>query len=243
MSMAGNQGRKVVVVIPTYNERGNLEAMVNRLRALGLSGLSCLVVDDGSPDGTGELADQLAARYPDFLSVLHRSGKLGQGTAYVAGFRWALDHGADIIAQMDADFSHSPDALPLLIAKCSEYDVAIGSRFARGGSLDERWGLSRRILSACGNAYARLVTGLTLRDVTGGFKCFRRRVLETIDLGALKSTGFAFQLEVNYACYRHGFSMTEVPIHFAERTQGASKMSLQIILEAFWRVLELRTRY
>ena len=241
--MTGTLTSRSIVVIPTYNERANIEAMVPRLQALEIPGLRLLVVDDNSPDGTGQLADELAAQHPDFVSVIHRAGKLGMGTAYVEGFQWALDHGADFVVSMDADFSHPPEKLPVLIEKCGEYDVAIGSRFAPGGSLDERWGMTRRVLSHGGNSYARLVTGLPLHDLTGGYKCFRRKVLETINLQSLKSSGFVFQVEINYACHRHGFRLIEVPIYFAERTHGESKMSLRIIWEAFWRVLELRTRY
>lgn len=239
----GTPTKQSIVVIPTYNERTNLEAMVPRLQALAVPGLRLLVVDDNSPDGTGRLADELTARHPDFVSAIHRPGKLGMGTAYVEGFQRALDLGADFIVSMDADFSHPPEKLPVLIEQCAEYDVAIGSRFAPGGSLDKRWGITRQILSRGGNSYARLVTGLPLHDLTGGYKCFRRKVLETIDLSSLKSSGFVFQVEINYACHRHGFRLVEVPIYFAERSHGASKMSLQIIWEAFWRVLELRTRY
>ena len=241
--MTGTPKSRSIVVIPTYNERANLEAMVPRLQVLGIPGLQLLVVDDNSPDGTGGLAGELAARDPDFVSVIHRPGKLGMGTAYVEGFQRALDQGADFVISMDADFSHSPEKLPVLIEKCGEYDVAIDSRFAPGGSLDERWGITRRVLSRGGNSYARLVTGLPLHDLTGGYKCYRRKVLETINLGSLKSSGFVFQVEINYACHRHGFRLVEVPIHFAERSHGESKMSLKIIWEAFWRVLELRTRY
>ncbi len=241
--MAEPSARSTVLIIPTYNERANLETLVERVRALEVLGLRVLIVDDNSPDGTGEVADEVSARQPEFVSVLHRPGKLGMGTAYVAGFRWALEQGADLIATMDADFSHPVEKLPALIDTCREYDVAIGSRFAPGGRLDERWGVARRFLSWGGNAYARLLTGLPLYDLTGGFKCFRRNVLETIDLSSIKSSGFVFQVEVNYACHHHGFRLAEVPIYFAERSRGTSKMSLQIIWEAFWRVLELRTRY
>ncbi len=232
-----------LVIVPTYNERGNLEALVDRLRELKLPGLQLLFVDDNSPDGTGQLADRLHERFPDFVHVIHRPGKLGMGTAYIDGFRWALEHEAGLILTMDADFSHPPDKLPEMVQQSRQYDVVIGSRFAPGGSLDERWGWTRRLLSGLGNNYARLLTGLPLHDLTGGFRCYRREVLEAIDLGSVRSAGFVFHLEVTYACYRKGFQITEIPIYFAERSYGNSKMSLPIIWEAFWRVLELRARY
>ena len=235
--------RKIIVVMPTYNEGANLEAMVRCLLSLGIPGLSLLVVDDGSPDGTGDLADRLARESHDFVSVIHRPRKMGLGTAYVTGFRWALDHGAQYVMEMDADFSHPPELLLLFLDKIQEYDVVVGSRFATGGSLDPHWGLSRRLLSWGGNFYARLATGVPVKDLTAGFKCFRREVLASVDLGKVKSEGFAFQVEMAYACHRKGFRVVEVPFHFLERTGGKSKMSPKIILEAFWRVLELRTRY
>lgn len=233
---------KTIVVMPTYNERANLEEMIQRLQALDIANMSVLVIDDNSPDGTGELADRLAKDNEGFVTVIHRAAKMGLGTAYVTGFQWSLEHGADYIISMDADFSHSPDILPILIEKAQSYDVVVGSRFAKGGRLDERWGLGRRLLSWCGNNYSRVVTGVPLRDVTAGFKCFRKNVLTAVDLPKVKSQGFAFQVELSYLCHKKGFSMVEVPIYFQERTEGKSKMSLRIILEAFWRVLELRTR-
>ena len=234
---------KTIVVIPTYNERANLEAMAQELKGLGIQGLSLLVVDDNSPDGTGVVADRLAQADPEFVTVLHRPGKMGLGTAYVMGFRWALDHGADYIIEMDADFSHPPETLWAFLKEIREYDVVVGSRYIKGGSLDPTWGMARKLLSRSGNLYARLITGLPVMDVTAGFKCFRRQVLAAIDLEHVRSEGFAFQVEMAYACHRKGFRTTEVPIHFVDRTQGHSKMSWKIVWEAFWRVLEMKRRY
>lgn len=233
---------RTIVVMPTYNERDNLPRMISRLQELAIPGLSVLVVDDNSPDGTGRVADDLASQYPDFVAVMHRAGKQGLGTAYVAGFRWALVHGADYIVTMDADFSHPPETLLVFLDKIKEYDVVAGSRRVKGSGLDPHWGLSRRILSEGGALYTRLLTGLSMRDVTAGFRCFRRQVLEGIDLSKVRSEGFAFQIELTYACHRKGFSILEVPIYFQERAGGESKMSWKIVLEAFWRVLEMRTR-
>ncbi len=228
--------------MPTYNERGNLEPMVERLRGLGLPNLSLLVVDDNSPDGTGGVADELALRYPDFMRVIHRPGKLGLGTAYVRGFLWALERNIDLVVTMDADFSHPPEALKTLLTLAQEYDVVTGSRFAKGSSLDKRWGAIRRLLSWGGNIFARRITGVPVVDATGGFRCYRRAVLEAIGPASVRSNGYAFQVEMAYLSHCLGFSITEYPIHFGERTQGKSKMSLRVVAEAFWRVLELRLR-
>ncbi len=234
---------KAVVIMPTYNEAENLPPMVEQLFSLGIEGLHLLVIDDNSPDGTGQLAEDLARQHPGYIEVVHRSGKLGLGTAYLLGFQRALDRGADYIIEMDADFSHPPQAVPMMLEKIKDYDVVIGSRYAPGGSVDERWGLRRRLLSSGGNWYARRVTGLPVHDATGGFKCFRRQALADLDLSRVKSDGYAFQVEVNYACHRKGYRMLEVPIHFQERIHGQSKMSLGIIVEAAWRVWEMRGRY
>lgn len=234
--------RKVTVILLTYNEVENLPQMVGRLFSLGIEGLHLLIVDDNSPDGTGQVADELAAQHPGRIQVVHRPSKLGVGTGYVLAFRQALEDGAQYVIQMDADFSHSPEAVPVLLENMKEFDVVIGSRYAPGGSLDPEWGLRRRLLSWGGNWYARLVTGLALHDVTGGFKCFRRNVLASLDLSQLKSEGYAFQVEMNYACHQKGYRLLEVPIHFAERTFGQSKMSLRIILEAAWRVWQIKRR-
>jgi dolichol-phosphate mannosyltransferase len=224
------------VCLPTYNERENLEAM---LRALEPLGVRVLVVDDNSPDGTGEIADRLAGEL-DFVSVLHRERKEGLGPAYIAGFRRALGDGADLVLELDCDFSHDPADVPRLIAACeSGADLALGSRYVPGGGT-ENWGLGRRIVSWGGSFYARLLLGVGIRDLTGGFKCYRRHVLETIDLDAIDSKGYAFQIEITYRTLRKGFRVVEVPIRFADRTAGHSKMSRSIFLEAVVKVPLLR---
>jgi dolichol-phosphate mannosyltransferase len=224
------------VCLPTYNERENLEAM---LRALEPLGVSVLVIDDNSPDGTGEIADRLAGEL-DFVSVLHRERKEGLGPAYIAGFRRALADGAELILELDCDFSHDPADVPRLIAACeSGADVALGSRYVAGGGT-ENWGLGRRIVSWGGSFYARLLLGVGIHDLTGGFKCYRRHVLETIDLDAIGSKGYAFQIEITYRALRKGFRVVEVPIRFAERTAGRSKMSRSIVLEGIVNVPLLR---
>jgi len=228
---------KAVVCLPTYNERENLERMV---RALSNKGVSVLVVDDNSPDGTGELADRLATEL-DYLEVLHRDRKEGLGPAYVAGFRHALAGGADLVLEMDADFSHDPADVTRLITWASEADVVLGSRYVRGGSI-VNWGRLRRFVSAGGSLYARRLLGVRVHDLTGGFKCFRREVLETLDLGAITSRGYAFQIETTYRALRAGFRVVEVPIAFADRERGGSKMSRRIVLEAIWKVPALRLR-
>jgi dolichol-phosphate mannosyltransferase len=226
---------KAVVCLPTYNERDNLEAMV---RALGKREVEVLVVDDASPDGTGELADRLAGEL-GYVNVLHRERKQGLGPAYVAGFRRALADGADLVLEMDCDFSHDPADVPRLIAATADADVVLGSRYVAGGGIAD-WGAGRRLVSAGGSLYARLVLGVRVHDLTGGFKCYRRRVLETIDLDAVSSRGYAFQIETTYRALRAGFSVVEVPISFVDRQVGQSKMSRGIILEAIWKVPALR---
>ena len=224
------------VCLPTYNERENIESM---LRALGPLGVHVLVIDDNSPDGTGEIADRLAGEL-GFVSVLHRERKEGLGPAYIAGFRRALADGAELVLEMDCDFSHDPKDVPRLIAACeSGADLALGSRYVPGGGT-VNWGLGRRIVSWGGSFYARVLLGVRIRDLTGGFKCYRRRVLETVDLDAIHSKGYAFQIEGTYRALRKGFSVTEVPIRFADRTEGTSKMSRAIFLEAVVKVPRLR---
>jgi dolichol-phosphate mannosyltransferase len=227
---------RAVVCLPTYNERENLEPM---LRALGDKGVGVLVVDDNSPDGTGGLADALAAEL-DYVDVLHRATKEGLGPAYLAGFQRALADGAELILEMDCDFSHDPADVPRLIAAVDQgADLALGSRYVRGGSVGN-WGVLRRFVSAGGSWYARLVLGVPVRDLTGGFKCYRRRVLETIDLDAIESKGYAFQIETTYRTLRAGFRVEEIPIHFVDREEGGSKMSKTIVAEAIWKVPALR---
>jgi len=229
----------VFLIIPTYNERQNLEPLVSRVFALGISGLRVLVVDDHSPDGTGDVADQLAKKFPG-LTVLHRSGKAGLGTAYVAGFRKALAEGAAVVCQMDADFSHNPAALPQLIAALDNgADLSLGSRYVPGGRV-VNWGVLRRGISRFGNWYARKVLRLPLRDLTGGFKAYRRGVLEQIDLGRVSSVGYNFQIETTARAVWQGSRVVEIPITFTERRTGRSKFNFSIMLEAFWKVWRLR---
>jgi dolichol-phosphate mannosyltransferase len=224
------------ICLPTYNEHENLEPM---LRALEPFGVRVLVIDDSSPDGTGELADRLA-RELDFVSVLHRERKEGLGPAYLAGFRRALADGADLILELDCDFSHDPADVPRLIAACEAgASLALGSRYVEGGGT-LNWGLARRFVSGGGSLYARLLLGVRIRDLTGGFKCYRRDVLERIDLDAIHSKGYAFQIETTYRALRAGFTVVEVPITFADRTVGHSKMSNAIFLEAVKKVPALR---
>jgi dolichol-phosphate mannosyltransferase len=228
------------LVLPTYNESANLEALIEAARANLPDSARILVVDDNSPDGTGEIADRLAAA-DERIEVLHRPRKEGLGPAYVAGFRAALDRGAACVLEMDSDFSHDPADLPRLLAGIERADVAIGSRYVSGGGV-ENWSALRQAISRGGSAYARFVLGVQVRDLTGGFKCFRRRVLETIDLESIESRGYAFQVEMTYRAIEAGFTVTEVPIVFHERRAGASKMSGAIVGEAIWRVPMLRYR-
>jgi dolichol-phosphate mannosyltransferase len=225
-----------VVCLPTYNERENLERMIE---ALHDQDVQVLVIDDGSPDGTGELADRLAAEH-DFVHVLHRTRKEGLGPAYLAGFRRALSDGADLVLEMDCDFSHDPADVRRLIATIAEgADLALGSRYVDGGKV-ENWGVLRRLVSAGGSWYARMILGVKVRDLTGGFKCYRREVLENIDLAAVRSKGYAFQIETTYRTLRSGFRVVEVPIRFVDRIEGRSKMSRSIVAEAVWKVPALR---
>jgi dolichol-phosphate mannosyltransferase len=227
---------RATVCLPTYNELENLEPM---LRALANKGVRVLVIDDNSPDGTGELADRLAGEL-DYVEVLHRERKQGLGPAYLAGFRRALAGDADLILEMDCDFSHDPADVPRLIAAVQAgADLALGSRYVKGGAV-RNWGFMRRIVSAGGSFYARVLLGATVHDLTGGFKCYRRAVLEAIDLDAIHSKGYAFQIETTYRAERAGFRVVEVPIRFVDREAGGSKMSQAIVLEAIWRVPALR---
>ncbi|MCS6883641.1 MAG: polyprenol monophosphomannose synthase, partial [Chloroflexaceae bacterium] len=204
---------KTVIVIPTYNEAENLEALTEALWALPLDA-KLLVVDDASPDGTGQIADRLAAANPDRFSVIHRPRLLGLGTAYVQGFRRALEMGADVIIQMDADFSHGPHYLPGMVAQLRDYDVVIGSRYVPGGSTDKRWGLGRKLLSAWANLYARTILGLHIRDATAGFRVWRRSTLEGLGLDRVVSNGYVFQVEMSYLTERLGYRWLEMPIYF-----------------------------
>jgi dolichol-phosphate mannosyltransferase len=231
--------RKTVIVLPTYNEAENLPKMVAALLALEPP-VAVLVVDDSSPDGTGSIADGLAARHPKRVSVLHRTSKTGLGDAYLAGFRRALADGAERIFEMDADFSHPVEAVPKMLELAETNDVVVGSRYVSGGRLDERWSPLRRFVSWGGNVYARLITGLRVRDTTAGFKCFRREALERIRLDEVRSQGYNFQIEMALRCQKAGLRVAELPIYFRERDAGVSKMTPQIALEALWRLWQLR---
>lgn len=229
---------RTLLIIPTYNERENLTPLCSQIHD-ALPAADILIVDDNSPDGTGELADSLAAKHP-YLKVMHRPGKLGLGTAYLAGFRYALDNGYDYVFEMDADFSHDPCYLPALLGAAVEgADVVIGSRRVPGGGT-ENWGLGRQLISAGGSLYARTILGLPIRDLTSGFKCFRRAVLEAIDLESVRSNGYSFQIEMTYRAIQRGFRVVEVPIVFVDRRAGQSKMSRKIFLEAMGMVWRMR---
>ena len=229
---------EALIIIPTYNERENLKSLCDQVLT-ALPSADLLIVDDNSPDGTGQLADQMAAENPR-INVLHRSGKLGLGTAYIAGFRFALAKGYEFVFEMDADFSHDPVYLPALLGAAKDgADVVIGSRRVPGGGT-ENWGLSRQLISAGGSLYARTILGLDVRDLTSGFKCFRREVLAAIDLDAVRSNGYSFQIEMTYRAVRKNFSVAEVPIIFVDRRAGQSKMSSKIFAEAMGMVWRLR---
>jgi dolichol-phosphate mannosyltransferase len=232
---------RAVLCLPTYNERENIEAMIDALGGvLDTDRDRVLVIDDGSPDGTGEIADRLAAERP-WVSVLHRETKEGIGPAYIAGFRRALSDGAELVLEMDCDFSHNPADVPRLIAATNDADLVLGSRYAPGGGT-ANWGLVRRIVSRGGCLYAQVLLGMRVRDLTGGFKCFRRATLEAIDLDALSAHGYAFQIETTYRVRKAGLRIEEVPITFVERRAGASKMTGSIVAEAMWKVPLLRLR-
>ena len=230
----------VWVILPTYNEAENLERIVGAVLEHLPESRRVLIVDDNSPDGTGEIADRLAAA-DESVTVLHRQLKEGLGPAYLAGFRVALDGGAERIIEMDADFSHDPGFLPRLIEATERADLVIGSRYVPGGGITE-WGPMRRFISRGGSAYARAALGLPIKDLTGGFKCFRRIVLETIDLDTIEARGYAFQVETTYRAIKAGFRVVEVPIVFKDRADGTSKMSKAIVAEAMWRVPAMRLR-
>jgi dolichol-phosphate mannosyltransferase len=226
------------LVLPTYNEAENVEAFVEAVREKLPASARVLIVDDNSPDGTGAIADRLAERHEN-VGVLHRPHKEGLGPAYIAGFREALAGGADLVLEMDSDFSHDPAYLPRLLDAAQRADLVIGSRYVPGGGIAD-WGPLRRGISRGGSTYARLVLGVDVRDLTGGFKCFRREVLEAIDLDAIQARGYAFQVEMTYRAIQQGFRVVEVPIFFRDRRVGSSKMSRAIMAEAAWRVPALR---
>ena len=231
---------RAVICLPTYNERENLEPMVRALGEVLPTGGRVLVIDDNSPDGTGDLADRLATEY-EWVSVLHRERKDGLGPAYIAGFRQALSQGAELVLEIDCDFSHDPNDVPRLIAAVEGgADLALGSRYVEGGGT-ENWGLVRRVLSRGASAYTRALL-MPIHDATGGFKCFRRAVLESIELERIDAAGYVFQIETTYRALRKGFRVVEIPIRFVDRTAGESKMSRAVVLEAIWKVPWLRVR-
>jgi dolichol-phosphate mannosyltransferase len=234
------QADAVWVILPTYNEAENLERIVAAILAQLPESRHVLIVDDSSPDGTGEIADRLA-EYDEGVSVLHRQHKEGLGPAYVAGFRWALENGAERILQMDADFSHSPADVPRLVAATEGAGLALGSRYVDGGGT-ENWGRTRRGISRFGSFYSRAILGVSVRDLTGGFKCWRRETLAALPLDRIRTKGYAFQIETTYRALEAGFSVVEVPIVFAERRSGGSKMTKGIVFEAMTTVPELRIR-
>jgi dolichol-phosphate mannosyltransferase len=238
----GDSAPKVIVVIPTYNERDNLPKIVSKLEALQMPNLQVLVVDDDSPDGTGDLADKLAQESPETIGVLHRTEKDGLGRAYVAGITRALNEGADIVIQMDADLSHPSETIPVMVQALATTDAAVvlGSRYVQGGSVAGDWGWHRKALSAWANFYVNTILRLRVKDATAGFKAWRAETLRKIDVSSIQSNGYAFQVEMNYRTVKHGMRIMEVPIRFEERAEGVSKMSLAVQLESAlipWKLL------
>jgi dolichol-phosphate mannosyltransferase len=240
---------KPIIVIPTYNEAENVRPLTEALLALNLPDPNILIVDDESPDGTGRIADQLTVQHPGRVHVLHRTGQRGLGRAYVDGFQWALQQGAESVVQMDCDFSHCPEDVPRLLAHLEAHDLVIGSRYVEGGQTDEDWGLGRVILSWWANLYTRLILWSPIRDITAGFRAWRRETLLGIDLGAIQSQGYVFQVEMAYVTHRLGYSTLEIPIYFEDRRIGESKMTMPVKLEAalgvwriWWRHHHLRPR-
>ncbi|HEX6271191.1 MAG TPA: polyprenol monophosphomannose synthase [Anaerolineales bacterium] len=233
---------RITVVLPTYNEAENLSKLVSALLSLPLD-VTLLVVDDNSPDGTGAVADSLSKAHPDKVTVLHRAGKLGLRSAYIEGFRKAFELGADAVVQMDADFSHEPVVLTEMARRITSYDVVIGSRYVRGGSLARRWPFWRKALSAFGNTYARTILGFPLHDLTTGYRMWRREALQNMPLDRIRSNGYIFLVEMAYVAFLMGYDIAEVPIHFADRRWGESKMSLKIQLEAAIRIWDVWWHY
>lgn len=229
---------RALVVVPTYNERENIEKLIESVLERDPR-IDVLVVDDASPDGTGEIVDRIAGENPR-VHALHRAGKMGLGTAYLAGFKWALERDYDYVLEMDADFSHDPGHLPQFLEAIRDADLVLGSRYRGGKVTVVNWPMTRLLLSYFANGYARFVTGVPLDDLTGGFKCFRRRVLEAIPLDEVRSNGYAFQIEMNFRAWKKGFRIVEIPIVFVDRTEGESKMSKKIVREAVWMVWRLR---
>ena len=234
---------KVTFVIPTYNEAENLPQISAALFNLPIPALNLLIVDDNSPDGTGDIAEELRGTYGGRVHVLHRAGKLGLGSAYIEGFRYCLQDGADAVGQMDADFSHPPEKIQHLLKALEDCDVAAGSRYIPGGSLDVNWPLWRKGLSTFGNVYARTILGMQMKDVTGGFRLWRRNTLMNMPLDRIRSNGYVFQVEMAFVAHRLGFKFCEVPIYFADRRWGKSKMSLKIQAEAAFRIWQVLWNY
>ena len=224
---------QTLIIVPTYNERENLPRMAQKILSLPVA-VDLLVVDDNSPDGTGKIADELAAQHPQ-INVLHRSEKNGLGRAYIAGFKWALEKNYEFIFEMDCDFSHDPEEIPNFLKAAQNFDLVLGSRYS-GGVRVLNWPLKRLLLSRCAGIYVWLITGMPITDPTGGFKCFRRRALQAIQLDAVQSNGYSFQIELTHRLWRDGFKVVEVPIIFTERVEGTSKLSRGIVTEAFWMV-------
>ncbi len=232
------------VIVPTYNEAGNVQPMARALLALDIPNLHLMIVDDASPDGTGALADELARQTAGRLTVLHRVGPRGLGRAYLDGFQYALAHDATTVVHMDCDFSHQPKDVPSLLAALQDVDLVIGSRYVEGGSVDPQWGVQRKLLSAWANLYARTILGMhDVHDATGGFRAWKRETLKGIGLQRVRSQGYIFQVEMAYVTWLSGFAIREIPIHFPDRRIGESKMSLKVKLEAALRVWELKWRY
>ncbi len=235
---------KLTVVIPTYNEIENVRPMTQALFDLNIAALDVLIVDDESPDGTGRAADELASQHPGRVHVLHRSGQRGLGRAYIDGFRWALERGADFIVQMDCDFSHSPDCIPQFLEHIQDYDFVVGSRYVPGGKTDEDWSWGRWLLSWWANSiYTRLILGVRVKDATAGFKCWRRETLQGMDLNRIHSQGYVFQVEMAYVAEKLGYRVLEIPIYFEDRRIGQSKMTMPVKIEAALRVWDVRWRH
>lgn len=227
-----------LVIIPTYNEKENIEKMIRKVFSLQPT-FELLIIDDGSPDGTAQIVKMMQTKYTD-LHLIERQGKLGLGTAYIAGFKWALGRGYDYIFEMDCDFSHNPDDLPRLLKACqADADVAVGSRYCTGGKV-KNWPIGRILMSYFASVYVRIVLWINIKDTTAGFKCYRRKVLETIELDAVRFMGYAFQIEMKYRALKKGFKVVEIPITFVDRIEGVSKMSTRIFKEAFWGVMQMR---
>ena len=233
---------KNLVIIPTYNEKGNIDRIIHKIFSLNVV-FHILIVDDGSPDGTGEIVKDLQKEYPDGLFLIEREGKLGLGTAYITGFKWAIQHEYDYIFEMDADFSHNPDDLPRLYSACAYdgADLAIGSRYKNGANV-VNWPIGRILISYFASRYVSFITGMKVNDATAGFKCYRRKVLETINLDKIKLIGYAFQIEMKFAAWKYGFKLVEIPIIFTNRAVGTSKMSGGIFNEALWGVIGMKIR-